>query len=296
LLEQAFSQEAIDASGMRMIDLLRNYGQFEPMTFGIGTSFVWHEDGRLLGNASIQRNPTRRNTWIIGNVATERAQQGRGIGRAVVDACVRYAVSHGAKFVALQVDRDNERANRLYRSSGFETVGEVNYYMRRSVRQWPVTTDAPLTQDSVIRESRWADREGVWSLARHNISDDLTFSEPFDSAVYKLGLRWSLFNTLNGSPEKWWVLSRGPTGELLGAVRTRVNIEGANHHVELMLREDAGVDLGVALLEHALHRFDNYIARPIYAAQALPHPAAHQALAEVGFTLARHLVHMRLDL
>jgi ribosomal protein S18 acetylase RimI-like enzyme len=295
LLESAFAQDAIDASGHRMIDMLRNYGQFEPMTFGFGTSFVWAESGRVLGNASIQRNPTRRDTWIIGNVATDPAHQGRGIGRTVVDACVRYATSRGARHIALQVDRGNTRAQRLYERAGFYLSGEVHYYMRRSVRQFPVLQRAEPDDLHRVRGARRADRDDIWNLSRHNIEDALTYSEPFDAHVYRIGLRWSFFNTLNGNPEKWWVLERLSTHELLGAIRTRVNIEGGSHHAELMLREDATEAQGEALLITALSRFEPYISRPVFAAQALPHPVSHAALQRLAFEGARKLVHMRLD-
>ncbi len=295
LLQSAFAQDAIDASGHRMIDMLRNYGQFEPMTFGFGTSFVWTEGGRLLGNASIQRNPMRRDTWIIGNVAADPANQGRGIGRALVDACMRYAASRGARHIALQVDRGNARAQRLYERVGFRQSGEVHYYMRRSVRQFPVLQRPEADARHRVRGARRADRESVWALSRCNIDDALTYSEPFDAHIYRIGLRWSLMNALNGNPEKWWVLEQSDTGELLGAVRTRVNIEGSSHHVELMLREDANTGQGEALLITALARFEPYISRPVFAAQSLPHPASHTALQRLGFETSRKLIHMRLD-
>lgn len=302
LLETAFSHDAIDPSGHRMIDMLRNYGQFEPMTFGFGTSFVWVEEGRLLGNASIQRNPTRKGVWIIGNVATDAAYRNRGIGQAVVDACVRYATSHGATSVALQVDKANAPAERLYAKLQFRQLGEITYYLRQSVRQHPVDVDAGAAADAAgerelfIRPSRWSDRRAVWDLARANIPDALTYAEPFDAGVYRLGLRWSLFNMLNGNPEQWWMLTRGPTGPVLGAVRTRANIDGPNHHVELMLRDDASPALGTVLLDAALRRFEPYISKPVYAAQSWPHASTHAALERAGFRSARHLVHMRLDL
>ncbi len=296
LLEAAFSQETIDASGHRMIDMLRNYGQFEPMTFGFGTSFLWIEDGQILGNASIQRNPIRRDTWIIGNVATDAAKRGRGIASAVMQACLRFAALKDARVLALQVDKGNSAAVRLYDRLGFQAVGEVTYYLRRSVRASPVPLTAELDATVRVRGARWSDREAVWQLARHNIPEPLTFSEPFERGVYRLGMRWSLFNTLNGNPEKWYLLENAASGAVLAAARTRVNIDGANHHIELMLRDDTEAVHGAALLEAAMQRFEPYISKPVYAAQSLPHLLSHEALKAVGFQAARHLVHMRMDL
>jgi GNAT superfamily N-acetyltransferase len=297
LLEAAFAHDAIDASGHRMIDMLRNYGQFEPMTFGFGTSFVWVEEGRLLGNASIQRNPMRRDTWIIGNVATDAAYRGRGIALAVMHACLGYAQQRSARSVALQVDRGNDAAVSLYRKLLFEATGEVTYYLRQSVRNVPINPEAMLTPALAVRAARWSDKAAVWRIARENIPEALTYSEPFDGGVYRLGLRWSLFNSLNGNPERWFILARTDgSDEPVGGARTRVNIEGTHHHLELMLGEDVSIEHGAALLERALARFEPYISKPVYAAQSLPHENAHAALARVGFSPARNLIHMRLDL
>jgi len=92
------------------------------------------------------------------------------------------------------------------------------------------------------------------------------------------------------------MLMRGPSGPVLGAVRTRANIDGPNHHVELMQRDDASPELGAVLLDAALRRFEPYISKPVYAAQSWPHASTHTALERAGFRPARHLVHMRIDL
>ena len=292
LLEAAFQGDEIDASGHRMIDMLRNYGQFEPMTFGFGTSFVWVENGQVLGNASVQRNPTRRDTWIIGNVATAASQRRRGIGAAVLDACMTFARIRNARGLALQVDRPNTVAVRLYERAGFAQIGDVAYYLHPPVRHTPVPPPGPVP-GCVLRPASWADRGAVWDLARHNIPDALTYAESFDTGVYRLGARWSVFNALNGNPERWWVLQRSLTGELYGAVRTRANMDAGNHHVELMLRPEAPPEHGAALLAQALLRFEPYVSKAITAAQSLPHESSHAALALAGFAPVRELIHMR---
>jgi GNAT superfamily N-acetyltransferase len=294
LLESTFAEETFDESGHRLIHMLRNYGQFEPMTFGFGTGFVWVEDDKLLGNASVQRNPMRRDTWIIGNVAVESSQRNRGIGQAVIESCIRYAESKRAKHIALQVEKDNPAGQRLYQKAGFTTLGEVVYYLRASVRQAPIDSHDSRCANGVVRGSKWRDRNAVWQITRENIPDELTYAEPFDDHVYLLGFRWSLMNSLNGNPEKWWVSECD--GGVIGAARTRANIEGANHHVELMLSSEATTHDGVALLEEALRRFEPYISKPVYAAQSRPREASHAALQAMGFKPARNLVHMRLDL
>jgi ribosomal protein S18 acetylase RimI-like enzyme len=293
LLETSFHDEIIDDSGHRMIQSLRNYGVFDALAFGFGTGFVWMENGELIGNASVQRNATHRDIWIIGNVATHVAHRNRGIGRAIVEACIHYAIARGARRMALQADETNKPALHLYEKLGFERAGAVTHYLRSPVRVRPVETQ---TSPSAIRTARWSDRAQVWTLARRNLPELLTFAEPFDKRIYQLGFRWSLVNALNGNVEQWHVSDALQRGCLIGAVRTRVNFEGSNHHLELMLSDEAGISEGVALIERALQRFEKYISRPIYAAQSRPHGASHAAFQEMNFQPTRTLVHMNLEI
>lgn len=293
LLESAFRDEIIDDTGQRLIHALRNYGMFDALSFGFGSGFVWVEDGQVVGNASVQKNFMRRDTWVIGNVATAQNQRNRGIGRAVVDACIRYAINRGARYVALQADVTNAPALHLYEKIGFERMGEVSHYMRPSVRAQPATH---ALHHSAIRNARWSDRPAVWALAMRNTPDALTYAEPYDAGMYRLGLRWSLMNALNGNPEQWLVMEPAQGNAFAGAARTRVNLDGSHHFVEMLLRDGVSVSDGQGLLRQALARFDDYAAKPIYAMQSHPHEAAHAALFAERFHLTRTLVHMRISL
>jgi GNAT superfamily N-acetyltransferase len=291
LLELCFQHEGIDDSGHRLIHILRNYGITQSWMMQGSLGFVWHEDGRVIGNASIQRNATRRDTWIIGNVATHPDHRGRGIATAVTEACVRLATRRGARFVALQVVADNDPAFRMYRTLGFQPVGDVIHYRRPPVRTMPVEANLPTRATANLRSATWRDKREVWQLAAHNTPDVLTYAEPYDAGLYRLGLRWSFLNSMNGNPERWWVAD--DASGLLGAVRTRVNYQGSEHHLELMMRHD-DVQTAYELACIGLNRFGDYITKPIYAAHARPHQATHTALQLVGFQPSRHLVHMRL--
>jgi len=309
LLEAAFHDEVIDESGERMLSQLRNYGVYEAMSFGYGTGFVWVEEGEVIANASVQRNGTRRDTWMIGNVATRADMRNRGIGRALVDACIQYAAQKRARFVALQADAENKPALHLYAQAGFERVGDVVHYSRPNARQSGVYA----SDISDIRPARWRDRTTIWSLMQANMPDVLTFAEPFDNSIYRLGLGWSLANALNGNLDQWLVLpaqtgraglvsrpghdgrdGRDGRDGTSAALRTHANIEGHMHQLELLLADDGTADHGRMLIEQGLRRLDSYVRKPIYAAQAQPHDAAHQALQVTGFSCIRTLAHMRL--
>ncbi|MCS6846808.1 MAG: GNAT family N-acetyltransferase [Anaerolineae bacterium] len=291
LLETSFRDEAMNDDGIRLIHALRNYGLLDALTLGGSTGFVWVEEGQLIANASVQRNYTRRDTWIIGNVATQPAYRNRGIGRAVVEACIQYAASRGAHYIALQADVNNKPALHLYEKLGFQRLGEVTHYLR------PAELDPP--DDELprrTRKARWSDRAAVWALAQRNVPERFTFAEPFDANMYRLGLRWSLLNALNGNIEQWRVMDAGKGGELLGAVRTRATFEGSYHHLEVLPNANATVEDAVHLIESGLRRLEDYATKPVYAAHACIDETPHAALRAAGFRPTRTLVHMRLEL
>jgi ribosomal protein S18 acetylase RimI-like enzyme len=292
LLEVAFREEADSDEGERLIHALRNYGPLDAMLLSGTTGFVWVEDGQVIANASIQRNATRRDTWVIGNVATQPAYRNRGIGRAVVEACIQYAAARGARYVALQADVTNHPALHLYEKLGFQRIGEVTHFLRPALVELPL--DCPAVPK--LRGARWSDREVIWSLARQHIPETLTFAESFNARVYRLGLRWTLVNALSGNPDHWLLMTSDVKGDVLGAVRTRAVIEGRYHYLEVFPTAHATQDDILQLIRGGLSRLAKYARKPICAAHVASCLAVRQALQAAGFRISRTLVHMRLAL
>ena len=70
------------------------------------------------------------------NIAVSPSLQGRGYGRALLLAGLRAMASRGAKQCFLEVRVSNHSAQSLYRSLGFEVVGQrKNYYPARVGRE-----------------------------------------------------------------------------------------------------------------------------------------------------------------
>ncbi|MGQ9903236.1 MAG: GNAT family N-acetyltransferase [Anaerolineae bacterium] len=296
LLELAFRDEiGGDSGGQRMIHMLRHYSPLDALVGDDMRGFVWVEQGQIVGNVSLQRNPARRDTWVIGNVATHPAWRNRGISTALIRAAIAFARSRQGRFVALQVVEGNTPALRVYERAGFRALGTVTHYRRPSVRaqSLPLLPDAP-----AVRRARRADRDAVWTVARFNIPDHLTYAEPFDASAYRLDWRWWVSNFFNGWREQWLVRDAADhpadagSQSIVGAIRTRVNFELPEHHVELMLDARASVEDGIELLVAGLRRLEDYVSKPLYCAQSRPHEATHGALQAVGFRPTRTLVHM----
>lgn len=82
----------------------------------------------------------------IANLAVAPSGWGGGIGRQLLDAALAAGAARGAAAVYLEVRDSNERARRLYRSSGFEEVGRRRRYYRRPVED-AIVLRRTLTQD-----------------------------------------------------------------------------------------------------------------------------------------------------
>ena len=61
----------------------------------------------------------------------DRTERGRGVGRALLDACITWSKAIGAHKVALEAWPHNEAALRLYRAAGFDEEGRLRRQWRR---------------------------------------------------------------------------------------------------------------------------------------------------------------------
>lgn len=88
----------------------------------------------VVGYAGLALTPPDEG-WI-NNVAVRRDAQRRGIGRTLVERLLDVAMKAGVKAVLLEVAADNEPAQALYASFGFDRIGVRKGYYQ------PTNTDA----------------------------------------------------------------------------------------------------------------------------------------------------------
>ncbi len=85
------------------------------------------DEGELIGHGIIW--------WVfdeaeLANLAIAPSARGKGVGGSLLDVLLAEVALHGVLRVFLEVRKSNEAAHRLYRSRGFEAVGERrNYYV-----------------------------------------------------------------------------------------------------------------------------------------------------------------------
>ena len=86
---------------------------------------VAEEDGKILGYAG---------AWVIldeshiTNIAVRKEARGRGIGKKLTSELLQILSNLGACYATLEVRVSNERAQNLYKSLGFISVGKRKRY------------------------------------------------------------------------------------------------------------------------------------------------------------------------
>ncbi len=103
------------------------------------TGYVWEQDGRIVGNASlIPFRDKGRRIYLIANVATHPDYRRRGIGRALTERVMQQARDKKASAIWLHVRDDNPGAIQLYTDLGFQEIA------RRTT--WTAHTDFFINQ------------------------------------------------------------------------------------------------------------------------------------------------------
>jgi ribosomal-protein-alanine N-acetyltransferase len=115
-------------------------------------------DGRVIGYAG---------AWVvldechITNIAVAEAERGKGIGRKLTEALIRYVSNLGAAYATLEVRVSNERAQRLYKSLGFVSVGKrKRYYEDNGEDAFLMVLEHMPEVDPDFSEEPWLEQEG----------------------------------------------------------------------------------------------------------------------------------------
>ena len=84
------------------------------------SGFVWEQDGRIVGNASLVpfRHEGKR-LYLIANVATHPEYRRKGIARALTERVMQHAYQRGVNDLWLHVRADNPGAVQMYSELGF---------------------------------------------------------------------------------------------------------------------------------------------------------------------------------
>jgi ribosomal protein S18 acetylase RimI-like enzyme len=125
-----------DEAALDRIDAETWTAEVSPAPARVGEGFFVHNepegvlvaevDGRVVGYANLRKGgrlPSHAHVWELNGLAVDPAYQRRGVGRALVEACLAAARQQGARKLSLRVLGFNERARRLYEMCGFHVEG-----------------------------------------------------------------------------------------------------------------------------------------------------------------------------
>jgi len=279
LIEEVFRGD-LDPFGRRMVREMRAMGKAGWLGWALNRmllppaarpqGFVWEEDGRVVGNASLLGVNEFPERWVLANVAVSPDYRRRGIARQMVEAGIELARARGAAELYLQVERDNPPAQRLYQQLGFETLVTRTNWRRAPGLDWE-----PARQRIAIRPRRREEWNRQWELAVAVSPEGLFWPYPLDP---------SFFRTPGAGGRRHWLAWDGD--RLLGSLTVR---EGSSTRMVILAPPEAQGEV-----ERDLVSFGLSISRgrkPIvidYLAEV-----ASQPLMDLGFRAERTLTWMR---
>ena len=100
-------------------------------------AFVFNDDPQgAYDSATWSANLQRGEYGVCHAVAIETSLQGKGLGKQIVEFCIRRAKELGYKAIRLDVVPDNLPARKLYEKCGFRYVGDAD--LLRGYEEIPV--------------------------------------------------------------------------------------------------------------------------------------------------------------
>jgi ribosomal protein S18 acetylase RimI-like enzyme len=273
-------------------DFLRWAGRVVDSTSMPLSGFVWDDNGRILGNASLvfQTHGLRR-IAMIANVATHPDYRRHGIGRSLTERAMEHAGKKGIKEIWLHVRDDNPTAIRIYEDLGFtERARRTTYYSKAGSSLSGISgleKGRPRSQDDLVildpRPRDWPVQR-LWLRRAH--PDELSWYARWDWDRLAPGLWNWLYRTFVEFNIRQWAALRA--GRLAAVVSWVPTIHTSN--MLWIATESAGDAQAVKLALEAARYDLSY-----YRRLTVEHPAGEmvEAIQSAGFEAYRTLIWMR---
>jgi ribosomal protein S18 acetylase RimI-like enzyme len=213
LVELCFA-DTLDPEGKRYLEEMRKAAQSASL-MGWASSlieeaqmppsgYVWEQDGRLVGNLSLIPIIVHgKRGYMIANVATHPDFRGRGIAMALTAAALKYAESHGAATVWLQVREDNPTAIHIYIVNGFtERLRRTSWY------SGPITTDLATPQGTRVITRHSAHWKFQQEWLKRLYPSELNWHIPFDWNLFRPDAWGKIYRTLMLEFPRHWSVER----------------------------------------------------------------------------------------
>lgn len=247
--------------------------------------FIWEENGRVIGNASlIPIRPAGANSFLIANVAVHPDFRGRGIGQMLTAAAADYAQSRRVPSTWLQVRADNAPAVHIYDKLGF-----VERTRRKTWISLPGNPAPSISPGIHIgsRQAREWPQQSVWldqtypAMVRWHLT--------LNKKTLMPGLQGILFRMYSFEFARQWSVSY--KGRLRGVLSW---LEDAHYGDNLLFAGPAVPDLDELALQNLLYYVRCQVGRRNRLSLNLPASYGEQALVNAGFAMHQDLIWMEL--
>jgi len=287
LIEEAFAND-LDRSGQNALQELRWLSRLKPILWWMVyanpshtdflSGFVWEEDGKIVGNITVNRTGIGSRRWLISNVAVAKQYRGRGIARGLIQTGLELVREYKGLSVSLQVRSDNEPAKHLYKSLGFQEISGKTYLSSRRV---PKVELSPLPKRVLLRPRKFnaTDARQAYNLA--TVATPLTTQKewPLRQSQFRLNSNEHINNffrrLMGGGASMYCVVEDGQ--RFIALLDVCPGTWGQTHRIDLIVHPDWRGLLERPLIGRALSYLYPWRNRGI----SIKHPAGHTEAIDV---------------
>ena len=254
------------------------------------TGYVWEQDGRIIGNASLIPFRDRgRRVYLIANVAVHPDYRRRGIAQVLTQRCMKHAQAKKTSAIWLHVRDDNLGAIKLYTNLGFQEISRrTTWYARTDL--YPPTMDND-DIEIVPRHARFWSLQQDW--LRRLYPDTLSWYHSWNFTPLRPGLANWLYLLFIDYNIKQWAAIRG---DALLATLTWMPHGGRSESLYAATHPASNGENGMHV-EEALMQLLIYARRALstHTRLTLDFPAGEMsdAITAAGFKPRRTLIWMR---
>lgn len=163
--------------------------------------YVWVEAKKIIGNLTlILIRRKLKQAYFIANVAVHPDYRGQGIARKLTDRAIEHVQQHKGRNIYLQVRSENEIAQRLYTTHGFEEMARRTQWVFRPGHDYRIPNDPEVR---VGRRQRvdW-DHQHNWLEAL--FPPEIAWNFPLFIEKMKPSFMNSIDLFLNGTFQRTW--------------------------------------------------------------------------------------------
>ncbi len=310
LIEKAFASE-LDRSGYKALRELRWLSRLRPLLWWMIytnsdhsdflSGFVWEEDGKIVGNITINRTSPGSRRWLISNLAVDKDYQGRGIAHSLMYAGLELVKEYNGNSTSLQVRADNDAARHIYETLNFIEISGTTYLRLSHVPR--INPRLGLGQLPKGLRLRSRTPSSLDTRQAHNLAVAATPLKaqkewPLRQTSFRLGPQSQIqgfFRRLIGSgPTAHWVIEDGT--RFVSLMNIQPGTMGKMHRINLIVHPDWRGYLERPLISRALNYLSPWRTTGITVQNPTDHQEAIKVYQEFGFEEAQTLLWMKRDM